>query len=330
MGKIKDIDYAFAVSRIHAVERSLLDRGRIMQIAEAKTASDALRMIYDAGYKSEDDYEDSFEEAVREAYELVYSMAPDPRVFDVFLIENDYYNLKVLLKAEFLDKDLDYLLNPSCRAGLDKLKEAVRERKAEEVSSLFAQALHASLASFARDKNVQLVDMIIDRACYEERLQFAEATGNAFVIGLVKTQIDLVNLRTMFRLRKMGKAYAFAKEAMLPGGTLGIELLAMGVGEPKEAVMQSFSMTKYGQLVADHAAGLDGAGDAIAALETACGDYLIEYMKSAKRVTFGVEPLVAYLFAKENEVKQLRIILVGKNNDMDNEFIKRRLNIAYV
>ena len=57
---------------------------------------------------------------------------------------------------------------------------------------------------------------------------------------------------------------------------------------------------------------------------------MIDYMKSAKRVTFGVEPLVAYLFAKENEVKQLRIILVGKNNGMDGELLKRRLNIAYV
>lgn len=57
IGRIKDIDYAYSVSRIHAVERSLLDRGKIMQIAEAKTASDALRMIYDAGYKHEEDYE---------------------------------------------------------------------------------------------------------------------------------------------------------------------------------------------------------------------------------------------------------------------------------
>lgn len=51
----------YSVSRIHAVERSLLDRGKIMQIAEAKTVSDALRMIYDAGYKHEEDYEASFE-----------------------------------------------------------------------------------------------------------------------------------------------------------------------------------------------------------------------------------------------------------------------------
>ncbi len=330
MGKVKDIDYAYSVSRIHAVERSLLDRGKIMQIAEAKTVSDALRMIYDAGYRSGEDYEASFEAAVRDAYELVYSMAPDPRIFDVFRIENDYYNLKVLLKAEFLGRELDYLLNPSCRAGLDKIREAVRERKGKEVSDTFAQAMDEALASFAKHKNVQLVDMIIDRACYAERLRFAEETGNAFVTGLVQTQIDLINLRTMLRLRKMGKPYAFAREAMLPGGSVSIDMLASGAVEPREAVLQSFGRSRYGRLLTDNAAAFDGGAEAMAALETACGDYLIDYMKSAKRVTFGVEPLVAYLFAKENEVKQLRIILVGKNNGMDGELLKRRLNIAYV
>lgn len=301
-----------------------------MQIAEAKTASDALRMIYDAGYPSKEDYEASFEAAVRGAYDLVYSMAPDTRVFDVFFIENDYYNLKVLLKAEILNKNLDYLLNPNCRAGLEKIKEAVRERRGAEISDTFALAMQEALASFAREKNVQTVDMIIDRACYKERLAFAEETDSGFVIGLVKTQIDLINLRTMLRIRKMGKPQSFAKEAMLPGGSISTDLLAAGTAEPKEAVLQSFSGTKYGRLLSDVASALDGGAESMAYAETACGDYLIEYMKSAKRVTFGVEPLVAYIFAKENEVKQLRIILVGKNSGMDTELLKRRLNIAYV
>ena len=77
MSKIKDTDYAYSASRIHAVERSLIDRVKMMQIAEAKTADEALRMIYDSGYKAYDDYEDSFEEAIDSTYELVYSIVPD-------------------------------------------------------------------------------------------------------------------------------------------------------------------------------------------------------------------------------------------------------------
>lgn len=326
MSRIKDTDYAYSVSRIHAVERSLLDGSKIMQIAEAKTAADALRMIYDAGYRAEDDYEVSFEKALSEAYSLVYSIAPDPGIFDVFLIENDYYNLKVLLKAEFLGKDLDYLLNDRSHTSEDKIKEAVRERRGEEISDVFARALSGALESFSKNKDAQLADMIIDKACFDEMSDFAQRSGNEFLIGLIRTKIDLINIRTMIRLRKMGKDYAFAKEAMLDGGSIPVDTLALGAGESKEALLQSFATGKYASLIAD--AVTDGSSGST--FETSCGDFLIEYMKCAKRVTFGAEPLIAYIFAKENEIKQLRIIMVGKTNNMDSELIKRRLNIAYV
>ena len=326
MSKIKDTDYAYSVSRIHAVERSLLDSGKIMQIAEAKTAADALRMIYDAGYKAEEDYEISFEQALDEAYSLVYSMAPEPEIFDVFLIENDYYNLKVLLKAEFIGKNLDYLLSGRSRTLKDKLKEAVRERRGGDISDIFANAIDEALESFAKNKNAQLVDMIIDRACFEEMSKFAALSGNKFLMGLISMKIDLINIKTMIRLRRMEKDYAFAKRAMLEGGSIPADTLAMGVGEAKDTLLQRFSSGKYAQLIAD---AVSGEKD-MAGFETACGDMLVEYMKSAKRVIFGAEPLIAYIFAKDNEIKQLRIIMVGKTNSMDSELIKRRLNIAYV
>ncbi len=325
MARVKDTDYAYSVSRIHAIERSLLDKGKIMQIAEAKTPSDALRMIYDAGYAQAEDYEESFEAALQKTYDLIYSMAPDKSLFDVFLIENDYYNLKVLLKAEFLDKDLDHLLNKRTRTPLDEIKEAVRERKAEKISEQFALALDEALASFSKEKNAQAVDMIIDRACYREMSAFANATGNKFIIGLIKIKIDLTNITTMLRIRKMGRLSSFAKMAMLDGGSVDTTMLARCVDEPKEAIIQSFSSSKYSNLVSQALSDGDAAD-----FEVACGDYIIEYMRAAKRVTFGAEPLVAYIFAKENEIKQLRIIMVGKTNNLDSELIKRRLNIAYV
>ncbi|MDK2799758.1 MAG: V/A-type H+/Na+-transporting ATPase subunit [Clostridiales bacterium] len=47
-------------------------------------------------------------------------------------------------------------------------------------------------------------------------------------------------------------------------------------------------------------------------------------------MAFGIEPLVAYLMAKENEIKIVRIIMVGKINNISNEIIRERLREAYV
>ena len=43
-----------------------------------------------------------------------------------------------------------------------------------------------------------------------------------------------------------------------------------------------------------------------------------------------LEPLIAYLYAKESEIKTIRIILTSKLNNIDADTIKERLRDAYV
>ena len=56
----------------------------------------------------------------------------------------------------------------------------------------------------------------------------------------------------------------------------------------------------------------------------------MEKMKSAKMISFGGEPLLAYIYAKETEIKVIRIIMVGKLNNINGEVIRERLRDIYV
>jgi V/A-type H+-transporting ATPase subunit C len=44
-------------------------------------------------------------------------------------------------------------------------------------------------------------------------------------------------------------------------------------------------------------------------------------------VTLGIEPLLGYILAKEREVKQIRLILLGKLKGVD---IEKRMSDPYV
>ena len=68
----------------------------------------------------------------------------------------------------------------------------------------------------------------------------------------------------------------------------------------------------------------------ITELEKQADNFLIRYIKKAKYITFGIEPLIAYLIAKENEVKLARIVLTGKKSHLPPEVIKERLRDSYV
>ncbi len=66
------------------------------------------------------------------------------------------------------------------------------------------------------------------------------------------------------------------------------------------------------------------------AFEKQCDDYLMLFVKDAKYISLTLEPLVAYIYARETEVKTVRIILNSKVNNIDPDVIKERLRDAYV
>ncbi len=64
-------------------------------------------------------------------------------------------------------------------------------------------------------------------------------------------------------------------------------------------------------------------------LERAVNDFLIRVLKAAKYVTFGPEPVVAYYFAKINEINLMRLIILAKLNGIQVDLVKERLNAVY-
>ena len=65
-------------------------------------------------------------------------------------------------------------------------------------------------------------------------------------------------------------------------------------------------------------------------LEKLVDNFIMNMMKNAKIIPFGVEPLIAYIYAKETEIKIIRIIMVGKLNNISAEVVRERLRDSYV
>ena len=57
---------------------------------------------------------------------------------------------------------------------------------------------------------------------------------------------------------------------------------------------------------------------------------MMEAMKPQKYNPFSPGPLVAYVLARENEIKTVRIILSGKRTGMPEDKIRERVREMYV
>ena len=71
-------------------------------------------------------------------------------------------------------------------------------------------------------------------------------------------------------------------------------------------------------------------GASLTAFERLCDNALTAYLSQGKRVAFGEHPLIGYLYAKENELTTIRIILTGRLAGLDAETIRERLRESYV
>jgi vacuolar-type H+-ATPase subunit C/Vma6 len=64
-------------------------------------------------------------------------------------------------------------------------------------------------------------------------------------------------------------------------------------------------------------------------LEKEINNMLIHRLRPAKFFTFGPEPVLAYYFARLNEINLIRMIILAKLNKLSSEIIKERLNVVY-
>jgi V/A-type H+-transporting ATPase subunit C len=65
-------------------------------------------------------------------------------------------------------------------------------------------------------------------------------------------------------------------------------------------------------------------------LERGIEDFLMGYLKRAKHIVFGPEPVFSYGLAKKRELSLIRLLGVGKINQVPAAILKKRISETYV
>ncbi|MDI9493289.1 MAG: V-type ATP synthase subunit C [Bacillota bacterium] len=327
-------DYVFASSRVRSVEKYLLSRDKVEAMMDSKTPEDALKILYDVGYGDGSDtlppsqFETLLKEEIRKVYSFVRGIAPDEAELYPFLYPYDYHNLKVLLKAEFLNIDPQPFLVDTGTVPAARMTVLVRERNFVGLTDKMRNGILEVVDVYSRTKDPQLIDFILDKACYEEMLESAKAGGSQFIVDYVRLQIDIINLKTFVRCRQMGKSWDFFSQVFIDGGRIQEKLFTGSHDEPYEQFAEK--LIPYGLAVpmSEGGAMLRETGG-FTALERLCDNRLVEFTRAAKHVTFGVEPLAAYLIAKEAEIRTVRIIMTGLLQNLSREEMAQRVRETY-
>lgn len=331
----KDTCYAYAVARIRAIEKKLLDKAGIDRMVDAKSPEDSLKVVIEAGYGDPSgdllqvqDYEKLLKEEQKKVYELIKEIAPEPEIFDLFLHRNDYHNLKVLIKSEFLGQDNDEIFVDFGTISVNKLKVMVKDRNLSEMPKIMRDAVEECIDTFNRTGDSQSIDLILDRASFGHMKEIAKKSGYDFLIRLVEIMADIANIKIFLRIKKLGKSWDFLQKVLLPGGSIDSKALIENFDGSIDNFINMLFYKPYGKLTE----GLESfkASGSMTKFEKLSDNFIILYAKKSVYKPLSIEPLVGYIIAKENEIKNIRIIMVGKINGIPNDIIRERLRESYV
>lgn len=336
MLKINDGDYAYAASYIRAVENKLLDSNRFERMLEASSADEAFKVLIEAEYgfggaNTEGVY--SFEtvlaEEMNKCYSFLSEIAPQIELINAFKRRHDYFNAKVLLKAEFLEQEAPPILVGSGTVDAQTMKNIIRERDYRELTQIMTEAIEEIYDVFSRTKDPQAIDLILDGASYRQMVEDLKQISSPFLHELADIMVDIANIKMYIRARTINKAWDFIKKLLLVGGTINEKLFFENSDKSVDAFVSDLHNSRYADVV-QKGWEIVEAKKNISGLERMLDDYIIDFVRQAKKVVMGVEPLVAYLFAKETEIRNVRIIMTGKINRLPADLIRERLRSGYV
>ena len=322
--------YLCVSAMLRAREPKLLTMEKAERMLDAASYEDAAKILTDCGYPDlsqmkADEVEQTLAERRSAIFDELGKLCPDRELVDLFKLKYDYHNAKAIIKAEAMGTDCRRLLSDAGRIPGQKLLEIYNEDKRILLPEKLADAMRDAKATLARTANPQLSDFVLDRAYFGEVRAMADKVGSPFLKGYAEILVDTANLKSAVRTLRMGKNQDFLAAVLIEGGNVGTQrITAAGDKDSLPALYGRSRLEKAASLGADAL-----AGGSMTEFERACDNAVNAYLRDAKLVPYGCEPVAAYLAAVEGEIQAVRMILTGRLAGVRPQVIRERLRDLY-
>ncbi len=261
MKKPSRLSYAYAVGRIRALEKALVEQAVFKEASEEKDLASALKVIFDAGNFSEE-----------------------------------------LVQIEDSDKLDEYI-----------------EKEEEEVRRLMREILIEE----------DLLKIFLEEENPGEAVSVTQRTGYSFIQDYIRHRLDLSNLKILLRAKYSGLPRDKFERLILQGGFLNDRFILECFDLSFAEIGEKLQATPYKELWARASDTLEER-ETFLDLERGFEDFLMTFLKKARYIVFGPEPVFAYGLAKRRELRLVRLLGVGKINQIPDELLKQRISTTYV
>lgn len=322
---MKDTDYAYADARLKANENKLLTASDMDTLISCRSVKGCYEFLSSKGWKIGEPagLAGVLKQQNQDLWQLLSESVPDKSVLNVLTVFNDYFNLKAALKASFVGAKPDRLFAYPTSVDLEMLQESVRQHAfaalGERLGDTAQEAYQAALTS----ESGQAADIIIDRAALDEMTRLSRESKCELAKDIARLLCTFADIKTAYRSAKTGKSASFIDKAISEGGALDRKTLIEKSEKGEKELLAYLEKTDYKK-----ASAL--LSKSTVEFEKYCDDAVIEEAKKAKYLFLGFEPVLAFYYAKQAELKCVRIIIGGKQNGLSDDALRERVRALYV
>ena len=338
-------EYAFANGRIRKLEKGLLNKDILDRMIKSSDITSALKILTESDlngfsfdFNNPSDFEDSLNKELLHTYDIIKSISKVSTfnfLYFTFASKYDFHNIKILIKSKYLKKDFsNELISPISTINVEILNSAIKDEKYEEVPDSFEFLIKKTLSEYNKFKDPEIIDFVLDKERYImilnkiKEIEIIEEE-ELFLKRFIKINIDLNNIINCIRAKIRGEKKSFTKEFLIPEGDFKAENIVEIYDSPLSSWFEKLIYTDYKEII-EPGVNYFQKNNSLMELEKLKDNYILNFLKIGKYITFGIEPLAGFITAKENDIKNIRIILSGKLNNLSHSKIKERVRDTYV
>lgn len=332
-----DTDYGFAVGKVRVLETRLLDKPFLEGLLESVNLETAINKLQQTDYmgflKEPSKWERGLESHYNYILEMFAQIVPEPELIRLFRLRYDFHNIKILLRQKLIGQaeplstaselgKLEGLIDLGT-ISLKVLQDTISKERYSLLPPHIARVILDTWQKVSKDKDPQLITILLDRWLYHTLFREAEKLS-LFLERFFSTWIDLYNIKTFFRAKKLEMGKEFFDNYFLHHGTIDRYQFERFYEDSVPDIVERLVTSRYFEVV-EVLLSTWALDRSLLRIDKAVDDFITKILRPARLMAFGIEPIVSYIWAKDMELKNIRLILTAIQFGLDKSWIRQHI-----
>ncbi|MBN2404464.1 MAG: ATP synthase A1 subunit C [Coriobacteriia bacterium] len=348
-------DYGYSNARVRGMRARLFTQAYLDDLMASKDISDVIQVLMQTEYgpdleerllhgRTAQQVDEALKDNMVRKFRKVLGLANDEAygLMIVLLGRWDLFNVKTILRGIHMSLSHEEIEDSLIAVGQLSHVDMVELAKQPSVKALvdtlatwelpYAVPLRAEMAHYNEDGDLSVLELALDKfyTAWADKSLRCRRSNAKLARRFLGVQVDTINLLTCLRLLNADVEAEEVNRFYLPGGLHVKEELFSDLASMSDVdeVYERLKRTPYGRPVEAVAIKYVEHGS-VSVFERALEDYLMRRAFAAGQgEPLGVGIIIGYMWAKANEVTNLRIIVKGVSVGMPVERIKEELIIV--